>query len=64
MGMDKALQNFLVRYEELVKGLVLKWIGKLKVKKTNLNFSKNESDFNRASVMLENQSLDKQIIKA
>ena len=34
MEMDIALQNFLVRYKELVKGLVLKWIGKLKVKKT------------------------------
>ena len=31
--MDIALQNFLVRYKELDRNLVLKWIGKLKVKK-------------------------------
>ena len=33
--MDIALQNFLVRYKELDRNLVLKWIGKLKVKKKN-----------------------------
>lgn len=37
LGMDIALQNFLVRYKELDRNLVLKWTGKLKVikKKTN-----------------------------
>lgn len=29
--MDIALQNFLVRYKELDRNLVLKWTGKLKV---------------------------------
>ena len=33
--MDIALQNFLVRYKELDSNLVLKCIGKLKVKKKN-----------------------------
>lgn len=31
LGMDIALQNFLVRYKELDRNLVLKWTGKLKV---------------------------------
>lgn len=36
---------------------------KLKSKKMNLlNFSKNKSDFNRASVPLENQSLERHVI--
>ena len=45
--MDIALQNFLVRYKELDRNLVLKWIGKLKVKKNKERNPHNRNNNNK-----------------